>query len=395
MTPWRLDSRLYWNVDYYFGGWGSLGDIGRAMMLEVLILIAGFLFYPCFMAWLHLRKLSVLFDPVFGLMYVCMFIGTFPTLWWAKGYFKLPPFVVTTLAIEQLRFCMKTYSFVRENAYKVLYPWSKDDKTGPAVWYEGQMSPKVGSFRQYIYFLFCPTLLYRDHYPRNSGPVNWQKAIIYLACFIISLLIVLPFFSRYLYPKSLHWKELVHCFIVAIPPGFAVSTLASICVMHGWMNFGAEITGFADREFYSDWWNSTIFTEFYRKWNNIPHHFIHDYLYNDVRKVTRFKPLVLFVPLFASSIIHEYVIGVTMGVFIPILTVMFAGVGVFVAFIWPPKHMRIIRQSFFISSLSVGVAAILVCSMIEQKARELCPHEEESLLDIFMPRVIECFSVYN
>ena len=61
---------------------------------------------------------------------------------------------------------MKTYSFVRENAYKVLYPWNKDDTTGPAVWYEGQMSPRVGSFYQYLYFLFCPTLLYRDHYPR-------------------------------------------------------------------------------------------------------------------------------------------------------------------------------------------------------------------------------------
>ena len=61
---------------------------------------------------------------------------------------------------------MKSYSFVRENAYKVFCPWHKDDTTGPAVWYAGQMSPTVGSFSQYVYFLFCPTLLYRDHYPR-------------------------------------------------------------------------------------------------------------------------------------------------------------------------------------------------------------------------------------
>ena len=68
--------------------------------------------------------------------------------------------------VFQFRLFMKSYSFVRENAYKVLYPWNKDDTTGPAVWYEGQMSPRVGSFYQYLYFLFCPTLLYRDHYPR-------------------------------------------------------------------------------------------------------------------------------------------------------------------------------------------------------------------------------------
>ena len=61
---------------------------------------------------------------------------------------------------------MKSYSFIRENVYKVLYPWHKDDKSGPAVWYAGQMSPTVGSFNQYCYYLFGPMLLYRDHYPR-------------------------------------------------------------------------------------------------------------------------------------------------------------------------------------------------------------------------------------
>ena len=61
---------------------------------------------------------------------------------------------------------MKSYSFIRENVYKILYPWHKDDESGPAVWYEGQMEPSVGSFSKYFYFLFSPTLLYRDNYPR-------------------------------------------------------------------------------------------------------------------------------------------------------------------------------------------------------------------------------------
>ena len=61
---------------------------------------------------------------------------------------------------------MKSYSFVRENSYKVIHPWNKEDETGPAVWYGGQMLPNVGSFSQYLYFLFAPTLLYRDLYPR-------------------------------------------------------------------------------------------------------------------------------------------------------------------------------------------------------------------------------------
>ena len=96
---------------------------------------------------------------------------------------------------------MKSYSFVRENAYKVIHPWSKEDETGPAVWYGGQMLPNVGTFSQYLYFLFAPTLLYRDLYPRYCwfyaaevlcfklwchpiielfGFVSWESCPIYL-----------------------------------------------------------------------------------------------------------------------------------------------------------------------------------------------------------------------
>lgn len=37
---------------------------------------------------------------------------------------------------------------------------------------------------------------------------------------------------------------------IGMPPTLVVASLACTCIMHGWMNFGAEITRFADREFY-------------------------------------------------------------------------------------------------------------------------------------------------
>lgn len=45
------------------------------------------------------------------------------------------------------------------------------------------------------------------------------------------------------------------------------------------LNVVAEITMFADREFYSDWWNSTGFEEFSRKWNRPVHLFLYKYIY--------------------------------------------------------------------------------------------------------------------
>ena len=38
----------------------------------------------------------------------------------------------------QLRFTMKSYSFIRENAYKVLHPWNKDDNSGNPLWLKAQ-----------------------------------------------------------------------------------------------------------------------------------------------------------------------------------------------------------------------------------------------------------------
>jgi len=36
---------------------------------------------------------------------------------------------------------------------------------------------------------------------------------------------------------------------------------------HTWLNFLAELTQFADRRFYSDWWNAGNLGEYWRKWN--------------------------------------------------------------------------------------------------------------------------------
>jgi len=46
---------------------------------------------------------------------------------------------------------------------------SSNGIAGPAQWYVGQIDPEVGGFGKYLFFLFAPTLLYRDHYPRYAS----------------------------------------------------------------------------------------------------------------------------------------------------------------------------------------------------------------------------------
>lgn len=45
------------------------------------------------------------------------------------------------------------------------------------------------------------------------------------------------------------------------------------------MNIFAEITRFGDRSFYKDYWNSTTFEEFNRKWNQPVYSFLFRHVY--------------------------------------------------------------------------------------------------------------------
>mmetsp|Transcript_851 Transcript_851/g.778 ORF Transcript_851/g.778 Transcript_851/m.778 type:complete len:107 (+) Transcript_851:926-1246(+) len=72
----------------------------------------------------------------------------------------------------------------------------------------------------------------------------------------------------------------------------------------------AEITRFADREFYRDWWNSTNMEEFSRNWNKVVHEFLyrHVYLYCTLElKISKFAAqLTTFI---TSAIFHEMIVA--------------------------------------------------------------------------------------
>ena len=48
---------------------------------------------------------------------------------------------------------------------------------------------------------------------------------------------------------------------------------------HSFCNFFAEITCFADRRFYGDWWNATSYSEFYQKWSLPVHRWLLVHVY--------------------------------------------------------------------------------------------------------------------
>uniref|UniRef100_A0A7S2RHP6 Diacylglycerol O-acyltransferase n=1 Tax=Rhizochromulina marina TaxID=1034831 RepID=A0A7S2RHP6_9STRA len=105
--------------------------------------------------------------------------------------------------------------------------------------------------------------------------------------------------------------------------------LTHFLVLHATQNLFAELTRFADRQFYEDWWNVTTWAAFYRKWNGLVHDFIHSYLYSDlVEFVGMSKSTAMMVSFVLSAVVHEYIVAASLGFFFPILFVLFGGPGI-------------------------------------------------------------------
>ncbi len=67
---------------------------------------------------------------------------------------------------------MKTHAFVRTNAGKVVRYQSLKDTSLRNNSDKHKLYP-IPSVKKHLYFLFAPTLIYRDEYPRYFNSINY------------------------------------------------------------------------------------------------------------------------------------------------------------------------------------------------------------------------------
>jgi diacylglycerol O-acyltransferase-1 len=94
---------------------------------------------------------------------------------------------------------------------------------------------------------------------------------------------------------------------MAVPAAYVWLTLF-YCVFHSYLNLWAEITMFADRRFYSDWWNANNLSEYWRKWNQPIHNFLIRHVYYPCRRRNISSSACLLVTFTLSALFHEYIV---------------------------------------------------------------------------------------
>ena len=151
--------------------------------------------------------------------------------------------------------------------------------------------------------------------------------------YVIFIRFCAPFYRR-AGSEPLTMQSFTISLFSSMVPASLVMVVVFFGVLHCWMNAWAELTRFADREFYSDWWNAKSFSTYYRKWNGVVHDWLHAYLYVDLARLfeKRFglhaaKYISAFLVIEISAVIHELIIFCALGRFYPVLLFMFGGPG--------------------------------------------------------------------
>lgn len=182
--------------------------------------------------------------------------------------------------------------------------------------------PKNLTWANYLDFLFCPTLCYEIEYPRTEK-IDWQnlisKIIAVFGCIFLLTIISEEFILPILQAQSLRLHNgsltpaetlllLAETMSWLLFPFTLTFLLVFLVIFEYVLGAFAEITRFADRHFYSDWWNSTDWMEFSREWNVPVYSFLRRHVYSASRPHIG-RSYATVITFLVSAVGHEIVMA--------------------------------------------------------------------------------------
>jgi sterol O-acyltransferase len=335
----------------------TFSGIDKVALLWILMFLYSHLiiFYVKFIEFSAKKFKKINYIPFFT-FYLIYLSGIYVMVFFGVENLKFPCKVI--LGCESTRICMKIHGYFRE---KILYGMKEYHmdyalfttcknttreevlETIPDIKIENIFA----EFKKFLYFIFCPSLIFRDSYPRITR-YRWNSIFAHLANFIFCILfyyilmryICDPYFS---FSKIKDYYSIPHFVYDTLRfaiPGLCFLIVGFFLLLHSWLNLWSEILRHGDRRFYEDWWNCTNFEEYYRKWNMVVHEWLYYYVYNDTIRVSLGKSsrIKAKINVFALSVIvHEIIVWIAMGFFFPILSFFFGGPGIIFTFIKTKK----------------------------------------------------------
>lgn len=182
-----------------------------------------------------------------------------------------------------------------------------------------QNFPNNISFYDFFQYSMFPVLVYQTSYPRNDR-IRLSYLFKKISGIFGVIILMIAIAQNNLYPlvmqcldiqANLSYFDRVKTYpfilIEVIPSFLAIYLLTFYLIWDLILNAIAELSRFADREFYRYWWNSVDWNEYARDWNVPVHKFLLRHVYHSsISALNVNKTAATFLTFFFSSIVHEF-----------------------------------------------------------------------------------------
>lgn len=166
-----------------------------------------------------------------------------------------------------------------------------------------------------IVFNFAPTLNFQLAFPFSNNPSLFKfafgifKYLILLGLWVtIVLEYCLPLTEECVHSiKQENYYDAAYHFIRMAAPNTYAWLVLFYGTFHVYLNAFADLTGFSDKNFYEDWWNSKTFGEYWRKWNLPVHNWLTRHIYYPLIRRKYGRTLSMLIVFFFSAVMHEYI----------------------------------------------------------------------------------------
>ncbi|KAJ5498526.1 Sterol O-acyltransferase [Penicillium expansum] len=178
--------------------------------------------------------------------------------------------------------------------------------------------PRNITINNLAYFWLAPTLVYQPVYPRTAS-IRWSFVAKRLAEFVGLAMFIWLLSAQYAAPVLRNSIDKIAVMDIAsiLERVMKLSTISLVIWLAGFfalfqalLNALAEVMRFGDREFYTDWWNSSSLGMYWRSWNRPVYLFMKRHVYSPL--VGRgWSPLAASGMVFTlSAILHEMLVGI-------------------------------------------------------------------------------------
>jgi len=206
---------------------------------------------------------------------------------------------------------MKVVAFLEEKINQTL-----DEQAGESKKNTSRTKSNAG-ISQFVYFLYAPTLIYRDEYPRNER-IRWSFVLehivglilIVYTGFVVFEQVAQPTVASYLLAQRPRFYTLI---LQNSIPAIVLLVLGKIGVWHHLQNIFAEMLRFGDRRFHLDWWNEGTLAGYHRSNTIIIQDWLFYYVYCPIKRHTRSRLAAKITVLLLSGIVHDIMLALALG----------------------------------------------------------------------------------